>query len=93
MLKNWPKTNGSSKNMKKQVIKLWFGPMQATKITLPSDLLMLVFACISRGLRHKNPVKTNTKSTFYVADFEDLGLENRIPRNFLSAQTIGIYNI
>ena len=30
-------------------------------------------ACISRGLRHKNPVKTNTKSTFYVADFEDLG--------------------
>jgi hypothetical protein len=56
-------------------------------------VLRLHVACISRGLRHKNPVKTNTKTTFYVADFEDLGLENRIPRNFLEAQTIGIYNI
>jgi hypothetical protein len=36
-------------------------------------------ACISRGLRHKNPVKTNTKSTFYVADFEDLKLKNVNP--------------
>ena len=50
--------------------------MQGHKITLPSDFVMLVFACISRGLRHKNHVKTNTKSTFYVADFEDSGLKN-----------------
>jgi hypothetical protein len=52
--------------------------------------MRLHVACISRGPRHKNPVKTNTKATFYVADVEDFGLENRIARNFYSAQTIGI---
>ncbi len=65
----------SYKNLKKQVIKCWFGPMQATKITLPSDLLMLVFACISRGLRRQNPVKTNTKSIVNVAEFSDFMLK------------------
>ena len=73
------KNIASSKNMNKPVITCWFGPMQGNKITLPSDFLMLVFACISRGLRHKNPVKTNTKSTFYVADFEDSRLKKANP--------------
>ena len=49
--------------------------MLGSKIAISSCFLRLHLACISRGLRHKNPVKTNTKSTFYVADFEDVGLK------------------
>ncbi len=61
--------------MKKQVVKCWFGPIQCDKIMILCYFLRLHLVCSSRGLRHKNPVKTNTESTFYVADFKDVGLK------------------
>ncbi len=62
--------------------------MQGDKITISSCFLRRVFACISRGLRHQNTVKTNRISTFYVADFEIFWLKMLIAATPFRGQKI-----